>query len=299
MRPRNPSAFLMLSRLWPITSKAVGRTTCECTIVRAGSRKEKMPGPVRVTNVETVVPADTFIYSRTDLKGIITEANEVFAEISGYTVADLIGKPHNIVRHPDMPKAAFADLWKSLNAGRPWQGLVKNRRSDGGFYWVLANVSPVRENGRIVGFQSLRHKPSRDQIQAAAEAYAHIQAGSRALRIEEGRIVPARAQWMEFFFHPSTQFAWSSYAALLAGICGFVLLLADLRIPASAPPQVPPSSSTSSARSRFALPRFLVSRATSKAYPPMSRAFSPPATSRSPSTSINAAALASSRANSL
>jgi aerotaxis receptor len=160
------------------------------------------------------------------VKGIITEANEAFAEISGYTVADLIGKPHNVVRHPDMPKAAFADLWKSLNAGRPWQGLVKNRRSDGGFYWVLANVSPVRENGRIIGFQSLRHKPSREQIQAAAEAYKQIREGSRALCIEEGRAVRAHAKWVDFLLHPSTQFAWSSYAALLASISGVALLLA-------------------------------------------------------------------------
>jgi aerotaxis receptor len=112
-------------------------------------------------NVETIVPDNTFIYSQTDLKGKIVEANEAFAEISGYTVANLIGQPHNIVRHPDMPKEAFADLWRSLKAGRPWQGLVKNRRSDGGYYWVIANVSPVRENGRIVGYQSLRLKPSR------------------------------------------------------------------------------------------------------------------------------------------
>ncbi len=123
-----------------------------------------MAAGVHVTNVETTLPENSFIYSQTDLKGRITEANEVFAEISGYPVKEMIGKPHSLVRHPDMPREAFADLWKSLKAGRPWQGIVKNRRSDGGFYWVVANVSPVREKGRVVGYQSIRQRPSRDQV---------------------------------------------------------------------------------------------------------------------------------------
>jgi len=178
-----------------------------------------------VTNIETVVPENTFIYSRTDLKGKIVEANRVFAEISGYTVDDLIGKPHNIVRHPDMPKEAFADLWKSLKDGRPWQGIVKNRRSDGGYYWVIANVSPVREDGRIVGYQSVRQRPSRDQVRAAEDAYRRIKTGSQTLRIEEGQPLRVHASWMRHLLHPSTQFAWACYAALLATGCGFALLL--------------------------------------------------------------------------
>jgi aerotaxis receptor len=185
-----------------------------------------------VTNVETVVPADTFIYSQTDLKGKITEANEAFAEISGYTVADLIGKPHSIVRHPDMPRQAFADLWKSLKAGQPWQGMVKNRRSDGGFYWVVANVSPVRENGLIIGFQSLRQKPSREQVRAAAEAYSSIRAGSGALHIEQGQAVRTRAAWAQLLLHPSTQFAWSCYAALLASLTASASALSSSSHPA-------------------------------------------------------------------
>src|SRR6266702_3730017 len=109
-----------------------------------------------VTSVETVLPEGIFIYSRTDLKGRITVANEAFAEISGYSVEEMLGEPHNIVRHPDMPRDAFADMWISLKAGRPGQGIVKNRRKDGGFYWVIANASPVRENGVVVGYQSIR-----------------------------------------------------------------------------------------------------------------------------------------------
>jgi aerotaxis receptor len=152
---------------------------------------------VYVTNVETVLPDNCFIYSRTNLKGVIIEANAAFAEISGYRVDEMVGKPHNLVRHPDMPKEAFADLWKSLKAGRPWQGVVKNRRSDGGFYWVLANVSPVREGGEVIGYQSLRSRPSREQIAAATAAYRQIRARSTSLKVKEGQVVPARSAWAE------------------------------------------------------------------------------------------------------
>ena len=191
-----------------------------------------MATQVYVSNIETVLPDNAFIYSRTDLKGKITEANRVFADISGYTVDELLGQPHSIVRHPDMPKEAFADLWKSLKAGRPWQGIVKNRRSDGGFYWVVANVSPVREEGRIVGYQSLRQKPSREQIRSAEEAYRHVKSGTHSLRIEEGQAVRTHSPWIQYAFHPSTQFAWASYAALLATCCGVALLLSGTPHPA-------------------------------------------------------------------
>jgi aerotaxis receptor len=129
-----------------------------------------------LTDRETLVPENVFIYSRTDSKGRITEANSAFADLSGYAVEEMIGKPHNLVRHPDMPKQAFADMWRSLKAGRPWQGFVKNRRKDGGYYWVHATVSPVRgENGKVLGFQSLRRKPSREQVKSASDAYSRIQ----------------------------------------------------------------------------------------------------------------------------
>lgn len=146
-----------------------------------------MARDVHTTNVETVLPDNTFIYSQTDLKGVITEANQAFADLSGYSVDELLGQPHSIVRHPDMPQEAFADLWKSLKAGRPWQGLVKNRRKDGGFYWVVANASPVRQDGRIVGYQSLRGKPTRQQIQAVSAIYERVRQGDASIRIEDGR----------------------------------------------------------------------------------------------------------------
>ena len=139
-----------------------------------------------VTNVETLLPDDEFIYSRTDLKGVIVEANEAFAKISGFEREDMIGKPHNIVRHPDMPEAAYADLWADLKAGRPWRGIVKNRRKDGGYYWVEANVSPVREGSRVVGFQSVRSRPAREEVAAAENAYRRINDGDSRLVIRHG-----------------------------------------------------------------------------------------------------------------
>jgi len=106
--------------------------------------------------VETEVPKDELIISRTDLKGNITYANELFCEISGYEVAELIGKPHNIVRHPDMPRLVFADLWKTIQEKKQWKGVVKNLRKDKGFYWVEAVISGVYKDGVLIEYKSFR-----------------------------------------------------------------------------------------------------------------------------------------------
>ncbi|AOO64737.1 PAS domain-containing protein [Sulfurospirillum halorespirans] len=106
--------------------------------------------------IETLVPSDELIVSRTDLQGNITYANETFAQISGYEVDELIGKPHNIVRHPDMPRSIFQTLWQSLAYGQMWRGYVKNLRKDGGYYWVYAEVSGVYKEGVLVEYKSLR-----------------------------------------------------------------------------------------------------------------------------------------------
>jgi len=105
---------------------------------------------------ETIVPKNELIVSRTDLKGTITYANETFASISGYTVENLIGKPHNIVRHPDMPKAVFQDLWNSLKSKGRWSGFVKNIRKDFGYYWVYAEVSGVFKDNELIEYKSIR-----------------------------------------------------------------------------------------------------------------------------------------------
>ncbi len=106
--------------------------------------------------IETVVPEDELIISRTDLRGIITYVNETFAAISGYTSEELIGKPHNVIRHPDMPSEVFKGLWQTLHAGKKWGGYVKNMRSDTGFYWVYAEVSGVFKEGELVEYKSIR-----------------------------------------------------------------------------------------------------------------------------------------------
>ena len=106
--------------------------------------------------IETEVPEDELIISRTDLDGMITYANHTFCEISGYEESELIGKPHSIVRHPDMPSAAFADLWQTIQDKKQWIGVVKNLRKDKGYYWVKAIVSGVYKNGELVEYKSLR-----------------------------------------------------------------------------------------------------------------------------------------------
>ena len=113
--------------------------------------------------IETDVPEDELIVSRTDFSGKITYVNETFAEISGYKPEELIGKPHNIIRHPDMPKSAFADMWATLKRGEVWEGYVKNLRKDGGYYWVFARMSTVVKDGTPVEYKSVRELVSREK----------------------------------------------------------------------------------------------------------------------------------------
>ena len=126
--------------------------------------------------IETEVPEEEIIISRTDLQGKITYVNETFAEISGYEVEELIGKPHNIVRHPDMPSSVFADLWESIQNKKQWTGVVKNMRKDSGFYWVKAIVSGVYKNGELVEFKSLRTPVSYDEKLEAQKLYDKMRA---------------------------------------------------------------------------------------------------------------------------
>ncbi|MHC2675263.1 aerotaxis receptor [Bradyrhizobium diazoefficiens] len=127
-----------------------------------------------VTDVEYPVSDETLIVSRTDLKGKLTYFNEDFLAAAGFTSAELMGQPHNIVRHPDMPPEAFDNLWDTLKAGKPWLGAVKNRRKNGDFYWVLATASPIRENGHVTGYTSIRTRLPADQRKLAEEVYAAI-----------------------------------------------------------------------------------------------------------------------------
>ncbi len=129
---------------------------------------------VRVTGIETPYPHGKLIVSRTDTRGIITQCNPSFVDMSGYTADELIGQPHYILRHPDMPAAAFQDLWSAVQAGRQWNGYVKNLRKDGGHYWVYATVVPNIRDGRIVGYTSVRREASRDRVTAAEAQYREM-----------------------------------------------------------------------------------------------------------------------------
>lgn len=144
-----------------------------------------------INNVERHLNENDYLVSKTTTKGIITYVNQPFVEISGYSKQELIGQAHNLIRHPDMPAEAFEDFWKTIQAGKPWSGLVKNRAKDGSFYWVYTNVAPIYESGQITGYMSVRSKPTREQIQEAEALYREMREGRCKFRIEAGELIPA------------------------------------------------------------------------------------------------------------
>jgi methyl-accepting chemotaxis protein len=154
-----------------------------------------------VTNSEYQLKETSFIVSKTDLKGIIAYVNAEFIEVSGFSEHELIGQPHNLVRHPDMPEQAFADMWATLKAGRPWTGVVKNRCKNGDYYWVVTNVTPIIDDGVATGYLSVRHKPTREQIETHETVYQSFREGKQGkLRIREGKAVkpnlPEKLLWL-------------------------------------------------------------------------------------------------------
>jgi methyl-accepting chemotaxis protein len=143
-----------------------------------------------VTNNEIQFSDNTFMLTKTDIKGVITYTNADFIRVSGFSEAELVGSSHNLVRHPDMPIEAFADMWAFLKAGKPWTGMVKNRTKSGDYYWVEANAAPIYENGQITGYLSARKKPTRTQVEVTDAAYRLFKDGkAKGLRIEEGKVV--------------------------------------------------------------------------------------------------------------
>ncbi len=142
-----------------------------------------------VTQKEYRLRDNDYLISRTTLQGRITYVNPVFAEVSGYREDELLDAPHNLIRHPDMPPAVFADLWATLKRGETWVGILKNRRKNGDHYWVKAHASPVIENGVVTGFVSVRIKVSAEEKRRAAEAYARCNAGKR-LALQRGALPP-------------------------------------------------------------------------------------------------------------
>lgn len=176
-----------------------------------------------VTDHEVVLADDSMIVSTTDLKGRITYANRDFIRISGFKESELIGQAHNLVRHPDMPPEAFADLWDTLKAGRPWIGMVKNRCKNGDFYWVEAHVTPMHEAGQLVGYMSVRQKLSREQINAAEAAYARIRAGNSGLVVRVGQALTSGwAVWSAALRDVSV----STWLTVLACLCTALIVAA-------------------------------------------------------------------------
>ena len=114
------------------------------------------------------------IVSSTDLKGIITYANRKFCEIAGYSKHELVGQNHNIVRHPDMPKNAFKELWDTVQAGKEWTGIVKNLRKDGRYYWVYSHISPIYIDGELVGYSAARRPASTTEIEESIPIYKKL-----------------------------------------------------------------------------------------------------------------------------
>lgn len=135
-----------------------------------------------ITQNERQFPPGQKLISSTDLRGKIRHCNQAFVDISGFSRDELIGQPHNIIRHPDMPEAAFENMWSHLKAGRPWMGLVKNRCKNGDHYWVRAYVTPVTESGQVVGYESVRICPDRKDVDRAAKLYQRINAGGAVVR---------------------------------------------------------------------------------------------------------------------
>ena len=130
--------------------------------------------PVYCTQEETLFPDGCLITSRTDLDGGITHANDAFVYMSGWSREELIGAPHSILRHPDMPKIAFQGLWDTVQRGEKWHGYVKNLRKDGGFYWVYATAIPNIRHGVVEGYTSVRRKPDRHRVDECVELYAKL-----------------------------------------------------------------------------------------------------------------------------
>jgi aerotaxis receptor len=143
-----------------------------------------------VTGQEYEFPSSQMLVSATDLTGRIEYCNPAFIAVSGYTHEELVGQPHNLIRHPDMPREAFADMWATIRDGRPWTALVKNRRKNGDHYWVHANVTPVVKKGAVVGYLSVRVKPARDAVRAAEALYSRMRTGeARGIKLRRGMIV--------------------------------------------------------------------------------------------------------------
>ncbi len=180
--------------------------------------------PVTQNNYD--FPGDELLVSVTNTKGEITHCNPAFVRVSGYAYEDLIGQPHNLIRHPDMPEGAFKDMWRTIGNGYPWTGIVKNRRKNGDHYWVRANVTPIMEGGRPQGYLSVRTKPAVQDIQAAEALYVQMnqeaQAGAETMRLRAGEV--RRLGWRGLWAQRSDVGLLARMVLMLATVAALTLL---------------------------------------------------------------------------
>lgn len=186
-----------------------------------------------ISHKETQIQADQYLLSKTDLKGRFIYANPAFLELNGFTSEDLLGKSHNIIRHPDMPAAAFEDMWNTLQTGKQWLGVIKNRRKDGGFYWTQALIIPLIENNNTTGYCSVHVQPTPNQIKRSSHVYEKInQKQPKGYVIKHGAIIPigwrALVQKLKTPLQTDIQGSTSRLLFLLA-----ILFLMAIVIPAS------------------------------------------------------------------
>ncbi len=185
-----------------------------------------------VTQRERTFPAEQRLISTTDARGVITYCNDAFVEISGYDRETLVRSPHNLVRHPDVPPAVFAHMWATLKSGHAWMGIVKNRCRNGDHYWVNAYVTPVYESGRVIGYESVRIKPTSEQVHRAEALYARINAGKPAIPRRD-RWLPIMKDWLPFIMISQIGFligAWldSHWGFIIAALLSIPLGLVGL-----------------------------------------------------------------------
>lgn len=176
-------------------------------------------------------PADELLVSTTNLKGEITHCNGAFQRVSGFDMAELLGQPHSLIRHPDVPAAAFKDLWRTIGRGQPWTGLVKNRRKNGDHYWVRANVTPIMQDGKPREYLSVRTKPTAQEIDQAEALYAAMRQAAAQGRSHVD-IVQGRVYATGWRGKLQRALEWGMQAQLLAWLLAWLLaLLASAVLP--------------------------------------------------------------------
>jgi aerotaxis receptor len=148
-----------------------------------------------VTQREVRMAESGRLITTTDSRGVITYCNDEFVDISGFSREELVGQPHNVIRHPDMPSAVFQGMWEYLKAGKPWMGVVKNRTKSGDHYWVSAYVTPILENGKMIGFESVRVSPTREQVARAEKLYPKLSAGKAVVSVQSRIVSVLRSGW--------------------------------------------------------------------------------------------------------